>query len=109
MRLHASFKENTMTNAKRKPRVQVFDLTPEQEKLLSRAIWHTWGQIAPDAMEAIDDGDNECAIELCIDADRLTFHDGGDGKAADELIDELIKKHSYAAVLKTLSKRIALL
>lgn len=79
-------------------------------KAVSRPIWATWNYVAPDAD---CEGDNDVAIEICIDADRLTFLAQGseelaEGQRADKLIDEAIKEHGYDAVLKFLSQNIQL-
>lgn len=76
-------------------------------------ILRTWSNIAADAIE-ITEGDNEVAIELCIDADRLTMWTRGpkekeEAEAAEAALNEVLDKHDYAKVLKFLSKNIQLL
>jgi hypothetical protein len=65
---------------------------------LRHPMWLVWNYIGSDCM--VDD--NECAIEMCIDADRLTTC--AEAPEADKLIGELIKEHGYNKVLKFLSK-----
>lgn len=69
------------------------------------AIIDTWYSIASDAYE-ICEGDNEIAIELCIDASRLTMNGFAD---ADKEISELCKEHDFGVVRAALSKTIQLL
>jgi hypothetical protein len=80
------------------------------EKLLARAIYSTWQRIGYDA-EAHVEG-NDGAVEVCIDADRLTTDCGqgneAQGKAADALIKSALDKHTYTKVLKALSKIVNL-
>ena len=65
---------------------------------LRAPIWVCWNYIASDC--EVDD--NECAIELCIDANRLTTC--AEAPEAEALVSELIKEHGYNKVLKFLSK-----
>lgn len=87
-------------------------LTQEQLKVLYPAIDCVWQQIGSDAyaLEA-EMGErltNKGAIELCIDADRLSEFDKRYGPPADKLLDELLDKNSYTAVLNALSREIEL-
>lgn len=69
------------------------------------AILNTWSQIAGDAYEACE-GDNEIAMELVLDANRLAFAGFED---ADQEICDLCKQHNFGVVRKTLSDSIQLL
>lgn len=71
---------------------------------VSPAIWATWNAIAPDACEVVED--NECAMELVLDAGRLEMY-GGDAEAA-RLLNESYKEHDYLKVQKFLCKHIQL-
>lgn len=72
---------------------------------LIQGINAVWGQIAADALEFGDELDNEGAIELCYDADRLwTFG----YKEADAEIKQLFKKHDIDAVRRALAKKVNL-
>lgn len=71
---------------------------------LRQGILAVWGQIAADASE-LNDLDNEGAIELCYDADRLSFFGY---PAADAAIKELFKKHEIDAVRKAIAKEVSL-
>jgi hypothetical protein len=68
---------------------------------LKKPINATWNYIGSDVYEMCD-GDNECALEMCIDADRLTTC--GNDASATTLVRDLIKEHGYAKVLKFLSR-----
>ncbi len=80
--------------------------------VVRKPILRTWDNIAADGYELCE-GDNECAIELCIDANRLTSFAHGkeleEAKAADKVLDDVMKDCDYKKVLKFLSKRIQLL
>lgn len=87
--------------------------TEGEAKIIHSAILTTWNQIAPDAERACE-GKNEYAIEVCIDADRLTFNCGygaqgiQEGKDAAAFITAAIRVNPYAKVLKELSKMVSL-
>ena len=66
---------------------------------LRHPIWLVWNYIGSDCIDSVDD--NECAIEMCIDADRLTTC--ADAPEADKLVGELVREHGYNKVLKFLS------
>ena len=73
-------------------------------------ILGAWQEIA---MDVADVSKNDEAIELCIDADRLssmasTGRAKDEAKAADKLISDAIASHGYPKVLKFLSKNIRL-
>jgi hypothetical protein len=71
---------------------------------LKPAVYKVWYVIGYDA-EELCDGDNECAVEMCIDAGRLsTFADDADECA----LREAIETHGYTAVLEALSKEVIL-
>lgn len=81
--------------------------------LLRDPILSTWSVIASDAME-LGDMTNAGAIEMCIDADRMTFYASGvKGKTAagdaEKELDRAIKAHGYKKVLNSLSRSIRLL
>lgn len=81
--------------------------------LVRDPILSTWSVIASDAM-ALGDMTNAGAIEMCIDADRMTFYAiGAKGKTAAEVadkeLDRAIKAHGYKKVLNSLSLAIRLL
>lgn len=78
-------------------------------KAINGPIWLTWNYVSPDVGEC----DNEEAIEICLDADRMTMLAQGsreleEGKAADKLIDEAIKEHGYEAVMAYIADNIQL-
>jgi hypothetical protein len=72
---------------------------------LIRAINDVWCQISGDAYD-ICDGDNQIALELVLDASRLTSS-GYPAEGAEA--SALIKQHGYSKVLESLDKRIGLL
>lgn len=80
-------------------------------ELMRDPIHHTWSQIAFDCDFVKTNAD---AIELCVDADRMTFHASGkDAKAravaAEKELDRAIKAHGYKKVASVLSRNVRLL
>jgi hypothetical protein len=69
------------------------------------AILATWDGIAGDAYELCE-GDNEIAMELVLDANRLTMNGYAE---ADLEISTLCAKHGFGLVRETLAKKIRLL
>lgn len=69
------------------------------------AILGTWDSIAWDAYE-ICEGDNEIAMEMVLDASRLTMNGFAE---ADAEIKSLCVKHGFGEVREALSKEIQLL
>lgn len=80
-----------------------FPVGSKGDKLLD-AVYATWNQIAPDAMEFCDS--NVEAIEMCLDADRLLLN--GEDPEAHALAHELGVKYGFSALCKFLSKRVSL-
>lgn len=76
-------------------------MTNSQFNVLREAIVATWGYVAADC----DDMDNDEAIEVTIDANRMATMGY---EAADFLIMKLVKENGYLPVLKYLSKKISL-
>lgn len=63
-----------------------------------------WGAIAPDAAEFCED--NESAVEMCIDANRLSMY----GSEASEIeLRGYIAAHNYRIVLRELCKQVSLI
>ena len=86
-------------------------LLPDDDlKLVERGILACWNYIAPDAAPACG-GDNECAIEMCIDADRMTTMCGESGKVAADIIKRVMETRNggYRKLLSFLSRRIQLI
>ena len=79
----------------------MFDITDKTEA----AIYAVWDAVAADAYE-ICEGDNEIAIELVLDAGRLTMEGYAD---ADAEISKLNAELGFAEVRAALAKRIQLL
>lgn len=76
---------------------------PEFSKLFIRDLDAVWNAIAESASGFCDD--NESAIEMCIDANRLqTF---GSTESENEL-KKLIADHGFKAVIRELSKTVIL-
>jgi len=71
--------------------------------ILAPAIVRTWSYVVFDVEEI---SDNEEAIELCIDADRLKFT--GNSPEANNLIIELCKEYGPMAVISWLGKHVQL-
>jgi hypothetical protein len=68
-------------------------------------IRKAWNYIAADVYELC--GDNEEALEMCIDANRLSMC--VDEPEAEKLVLALVKEHGYSKTLKFLGKNIQLL
>jgi len=79
----------------------MFDITKETQN----AIFATWDSISADAYE-ICEGDNEIAVELVLDANRLTMNGYAE---ADAEISALCATHGFGTVREQLSKKICLL
>lgn len=73
-------------------------------KVLTHAIYQTWGAVAADLPEEID---NQEAMEVCIDADRLESL--GNSWEANEILKDAIKMHGYSAVFDFLCSEIQVL
>lgn len=71
---------------------------------LKDPICETWDAIGFDA-EELCDGDNECAVEMCIDANRLSVYAS---QKADDLVHTAVKEFGYNVLLSALSKHIIL-
>lgn len=69
------------------------------------AIYATWDSIASDAYDMCED-DNSIALELVLDASRLTMNGYAE---ADAEMKSLYEKFGWEKVFKTLSKKIQLL
>jgi hypothetical protein len=69
------------------------------------AILSTWDSIADDAYELCE-GDNEIAVELVLDANRLTMNGYAE---ADAEISALCAAHGFGTVREQLSKKMRLL
>ena len=91
-------------NLVKKSREKIVDV-----ELCRGPINRTWGQIAFDCGFVRS---NAGAIELCIDADRLTSFARGaakdDALAAEKELDRAIKQHGYSKVLRALARSISL-
>lgn len=73
---------------------------------LSQPIQQSWQCIAGDVLTDNPDIDNDEAIEMSIDADRLLITI--DDVESHELINALVDEHDYIPVLEFLSKHISL-
>lgn len=83
-------------------------LSDEDMQIVKNGVRRCWGYIAPDAEEMCE-GDNECAVEMCIDADRMTSFCGEDGKKAAEIVSRLYRDYPTGKALSYLSRNIQLL
>jgi len=75
--------------------------------LVEGPINRTWNYIESDAHQ-LGRVTNAGAMELCLDAGRMSMIDKVKGKAADELISAACKQHSYTNVDRFLRKHITL-
>lgn len=73
---------------------------------LKTAILQVWNAIAPDCEGLFDTHDNEAAVEMCYDADRLVLT--AENQAAQEELTSLIQAHGYIETLSALSSKINL-
>jgi|APFre7841882654_1041346.scaffolds.fasta_scaffold315815_1 hypothetical protein len=72
--------------------------------LVRPVIFDTWQQIGFDCQEFCED--NEQAVEMCIDADRLLLN--GDSPEANAAVMEACVEHGYRQVLAYLASKIQL-
>ncbi len=110
--MRTKIQRGIITPTKRKAKAPPM-FTLDEQTTLAQAIQSTWQRIGADAEQGCD-GDNMCAVEVCIDADRLTLDCGYGrsasltGQMADDLIKQALKVHSYDKVLKVLSNLVSL-
>lgn len=85
---------------------KVFDsiMRPKFSVQFLNDINKVWNAIASDSAEFCDD--NELAVEMCIDANRLAIY--GSEKSESELRDH-IAAHNYSMVLRELCKVVTLI
>ena len=67
-------------------------------------IRQVWNSIAADVGEC----SNKEAIELCLDANRMTTFCGPAGEKADREISGLIEAHSWSVLLTVIHKQVQL-
>jgi hypothetical protein len=76
---------------------------PEFSRQLIDDVQTVWQAIASDCQEFCED--NESAVEMCIDANRLaTFAN----KSSDDEVQKLSTNYGYSVVIKALSNEITL-
>ena len=73
---------------------------PVVSQSLSAAVYRVWQQIGFDMPE---DTDNECAVEVCLDADRLVSF--GEA-AADAEYRSMIAQYGYPVTFAALCKAV---
>jgi hypothetical protein len=78
------------------------ELSDSELATLKTAFSRAWGAVASD----VEPDDNDEAVEICIDADRLETY--GRSKEARLIVDRLANEHTYGAVLSFLSAKIRL-
>ena len=85
-------------------------LNSEFVERMKKPIRKVWGMVAPDVMRDAETMgeriDNDCAIECCIDADRLVYE--ARDTSANAMLDLMLDQHGYPKVLKYLSTHIRL-
>lgn len=86
-------------------------MTTDEIKLISSMVHEVWQYIGSDAEPMCGD-DNEGAIEVCLDADRLITCTRPASKeqaaAAQALLRTKFDQHGYIKVMKVLTKNIRL-
>lgn len=79
-------------------------------KELIRAVNATWQAIASDVLQACaecgDEPDNEGAVEMCIDADRIVMYGGEEGQAAQNEFRARSAQIGYTPALKELAAQL---
>ena len=81
------------------------ELTRANVADLSQPLYQVWNAIGYDVYECGEEVTPELVIEMCLDADRLTFFvEGDEGKAAQALVNKLMDEHGYETVLQFLAK-----
>ncbi len=99
-----------MINSTLELEIEMTDLTVMVETI-KPAILNVWNQICSDMMALVTDPgeiENDGAIEMCVDADRLRTMGGADGAAADDLLSETHAEHGWDAVIEALTDSIEL-
>lgn len=79
--------------------------SPAEMLVIKPAIRKVWNYIGMDVEDACGNN-NEGAIEVCIDADRLVSC--GHSPEADKIVTDVLKTTDYSTVLKFLSMAIPL-
>lgn len=70
-------------------------------------VWNAIGYDVEESLQAMgEELDNESAIEMCLDANRLLLN-GNDAKA-EELLNQLCREYDFGQVVKGLAKRVTL-
>lgn len=77
-------------------------------EMTRREIGRTWNAIGPDAV-ALGVETSDEAMEMVLDADRLTTFGGPDGKAADDLVGEAVMRWGWLPVVERLAELIPLM
>ena len=81
------------------------ELTRANVADLSQPLYQVWNAIGYDVYECGEEVTPELVIEMCLDADRLTFFvEGEEGRAAQALVHKLMDEHGYEKVLQFLAK-----
>ena len=85
------------------------DLNEGLDKLV-QPVLVVWNAIGHDVEASLQDMgeelDNEAAIEMCLDANRLLLN--GNDQAAEDLLNQLCRDHDFGQVVKGLSQRVVL-
>lgn len=78
----------------------------EASEELQQAIQMTWEAIGSDCLDMAPEIDNEGALEMVLDADRMAMY-GGSNEAVDEY-RRLLEEFGFAGTIRVLSKQIQL-
>jgi len=71
-------------------------------------MFDVWSQIAPDAMEMCE-GDNAVAVEMILDANRLSMFCGVTGATSEALLSEMYTKYGFGQVCQYFALEVSLL
>jgi hypothetical protein len=80
---------------------------PEEKVLVKRALQRVWNAIASDVAGYVED--NEEAVRMAIDCDRLLRYGGPDGSFAHELVGRAALANGYQALVDELTDMVPLL
>lgn len=70
-------------------------------------VWNAIGYDVEESLQAMgEELDNESAIEMCLDANRLLLN--GNDAEAEALLDRLCREHGFSEVVRGLCRRVTL-
>jgi hypothetical protein len=85
------------------------DLREGVDKLVEPVlvVWNAIGWDVEESLQACgEELDNESAIEMCLDANRLLLN--GNDQEAETLLNQLCREHGFGQVVRALCQRVTL-